>query len=664
MAEPQLCRSRGEANRMKAIALFLGRKVSLFLRIIAGLSIVLAAIFLMISAEMFEHGAVFTFLGYISIIINIVGIVGGILVIIKPSSEFSVALLKLFCLIGLLFVVFFSAVSNEFQSGLTLIIVFWVLAFAYLSSPPVHRFIHPERLRNAAVFPPGTYLKVHAVVPLYFITAAILFILVWVVDWEAQARIYSDPNGGGISSYVSENSRPAITANIDGGFIYNVSSVSALDDDEISPEPLSFSGANFCGEIKVKLTGPSARITLYPFETGVLRLNILNMPRHASLMRNEEDVISGLNISEPRWSGEREVQSTSEQILSGRHLTVAKGIFYDLDVVAGESFTLDIVPDQKPPAEGTFRFVIMSDLHSGYNIFVPEFKEILQSDPDFVIVNGDFTNLGYPSEYMVAAAFTEVLPIPVYSTIGNHDAWNGGSTSYNKYYGPFNYSFVYQNTKFIFLDSSSGIIGENQFEWLIGELESNNSPFLFVISHMPPIDTVTGVFDTSNTLHPESLHTIHSKSESDYLLRLMAQYDVDVFLSGHTHYQGQTVLDGTAYVTSGVLGGTMKPGNNVCYLEVEVGQEDYSIRVKDILSVEEADAKEFENRLQAIRVFSVPFLINNSVRIAATLLLIIIVSLLWILIRRRLIYRLDNPLNHKVDTFVDRKDSSVEDDVR
>ena len=625
---------------VRAIPSYLSQKPRLILRIIAGFSIVLSVLFLLISAEMFDHGAVFTFLGYISIIINIVGILGGILVIIMPASELSITLLKLFCLIGLLFVLFFSVVSNEFQSGLSIFIIFWFLSLIYLSAPPVRGLIRPARAKSTAPLPPGTYLKIHIIVPLFLIITVILFFLIWVIDWEAQARIYSEPNGGGISSYVSENTKPALTANIDGGFIYNAGSNSALDVEGVSRSPPSSSGSPFCGEIRLKLTSPSARITLYPNETGMLRLNILNMPRNSILLQDEKNKIPGMNISGPRWNGIREIQATSEQILSGRHLTVANGYFFDLDVVAGQSLTLEVLPDQVIPSDKFFRFVIMSDLHSGYNIFVPEVKEILQYDPHFIIVNGDFTNLGYPSEYMMSAAFTEILPFPVYSTIGNHDAWNGGSTSYNKYFGPVNYSFVYQNVNFIFLDSSSGIIGENQFDWLISELEKNTSPYLFVISHMPPIDTVTGVFDTTNTLHPESLHTIHSKTESDYFLRLMDQYDVDVVFSGHTHIYGQTIINGTTYITSGVLGGTMKPGNSVSYLEVEVGKEDYNIQVRDILSVEEAGTKELENRLQAVRVFSIPFLINNSVRIAATLLLFIFASLLWIVIRRRFIFRI------------------------
>mgnify|MGYP000899011275 FL=1 len=268
---------------------------------------------------------------------------------------------------------------------------------------------------------------------------------------------------------------------------------------------------------------------------------------------------------------------------------------------------------------------------------ISELAGIIDYGPEFAILNGDFTNLGYPSEYMMMAAATEMLPFPVYTSIGNHDAWNSGGPIYNKYYGPNNSSFTFRNCRFIILDTSSGIIGENQFDWLIQELENNESEYVFVITHMPPIDTLTGAFDTSNTLHPESLFTIHSKSESDYFLRLMADYQVDVVFAGHTHVHGVSEIDGTTYITSGVLGGSVKPGNTIGYLEVEVTDSGFTIELVDILSVEEARGKAVENYVQALRVFAMPFLINNSIRIGLTILAIVALSILWIPLRRRLL---------------------------
>lgn len=647
----------------KKASVFLENHAALILRITAGISIIIAILFIMVSAEMFDHGAVFTFLGYITLLLNIIGIVGGILVLRSPSSEFAAAVLRSFCVVGLLFILFFSAVSNEFQFGLIFFVIFWVIVFILFSLPPIRRFMRsdqPDQSRitmETASLPRGTYLRIHPLFIVFVLSSALLFILIWVIDWEAQTRIYSEPNGGGISSYVSESNRPAITVNVDGGFIYNTGAVLSQDSD--SPSLFSRSETDFCGEIKLKMTAPSAQITVYPYESGTLRMVLLNMPRYGRLILNGEEKRDGLRVSESRWTGEETITGTVDQILSARHLTLSNGVVMDVDITAGETMTLEILPGAEKTDQDSFRFAVLSDLHSGYNIFVPELVNILRNDADFLVINGDFTNLGYPAEYMMAAATTEILPIPVYPTIGNHDVWNGGSTSYNKYYGPFSYSFVFRETKFIFLDSSSGIIGENQFNWLIGELENNDSSMTFVFSHMAPIDTVTGSFDTSNTLHPETLHTIHSKSESDYLLRLMTQYGVDVFFAGHSHYHGRVEIGGTTYITSGVLGGTVKPGNDVCYLEVEVYNGQYTMNTIDVLSSEEASEKETENRFQAIRVFSIPFLINNSVRIASTLLLLIIIGMLWVPIRQRLVYRSKNRANNKIDTVTDREDLGI-----
>jgi hypothetical protein len=57
----------------------------------------------------------------------------------------------------------------------------------------------------------------------------------------------------------------------------------------------------------------------------------------------------------------------------------------------------------------------------------------------------------------------------------------------------------------------------------------------------------------------------------------------------------------------------------------------------DILSVEEARGKTIENSVQALRVFLMPFLINNSIRITLSLLAIVSISLLWIPLRRKLV---------------------------
>jgi hypothetical protein len=118
----------------------------------------------------------------------------------------------------------------------------------------------------------------------------------------------------------------------------------------------------------------------------------------------------------------------------------------------------------------------------------------------------------------------------------------------------------------------------------------------------------------------------------------MDEYDVDVVFAGHTHVYGSSVLNGTTYVTSGVLGGSVKPSNTIGYLEVTVSDTGVEIELVDILSVDEAKGKTLENYVQTVRVFAMPFLINNSIRIALSLFTIVTISLLWIPLRRKLLF--------------------------
>jgi hypothetical protein len=153
----------------------------------------------------------------------------------------------------------------------------------------------------------------------------------------------------------------------------------------------------------------------------------------------------------------------------------------------------------------------------------------LEEDPDFVVWNGDIVNWGFPTEYMIASSIAQSYPVTTYATIGNHDAWNGGSKVYNKYFGPNYYSFEYRGDLFIFLDTSQGVLGSSQLKWLENELVGWQEENIFIFSHMSPIDTVEGIYDTSELIDPELSRTMHSKAESDYLVGLMEVYKVDAF---------------------------------------------------------------------------------------------------------------------------------------
>jgi 2',3'-cyclic-nucleotide 2'-phosphodiesterase (5'-nucleotidase family) len=146
---------------------------------------------------------------------------------------------------------------------------------------------------------------------------------------------------------------------------------------------------------------------------------------------------------------------------------------------------------------------------------------------------------------------------------------------------------------------------------------------------MSPIDTVLGYYDTTDLIDPELSRTMYSKAESDYLLALMEKYRVDAFFSGHSHVMGRSFVNGTWYISSGALGGTVDGDHNVGYLNCQVSENKFECKEIIVKSNEEVTDTRLENYINAANVFGIPFLINKSVRISITILVLIIFEIVW-----------------------------------
>jgi predicted phosphodiesterase len=183
-----------------------------------------------------------------------------------------------------------------------------------------------------------------------------------------------------------------------------------------------------------------------------------------------------------------------------------------------------------------FNFAIVSDTHVDYGDFRDIIKDINEkSKPSFLIHAGDFTYLGLPTEFAGTNYVLNELTVPFLTVIGNHECYSNGRQFYKKIFGDFNYSFAFNDYKFIFLD---GNIWENggkppDFDWLEGELSQRESyNHVFVIVHIPP-------FDIS-----------WSDEIEDRYKQLMAENNVSLSIHGHTHsfWYGERYDDGVKYL--------------------------------------------------------------------------------------------------------------------
>ena len=183
-----------------------------------------------------------------------------------------------------------------------------------------------------------------------------------------------------------------------------------------------------------------------------------------------------------------------------------------------------------------FSFAIVSDSHTDYADFRDIIKDINKKpELSFLIHAGDFTYLGWPAEFSGTTYILKDLTIPFLTVIGNHECYSNGRQFYKKIFGDFNYSFAFNDYKFIFLD---GNIWENggkppDFDWLENKLSQRELyNLVFVIVHIPPFD-ISWSEETANRYK-----------------QLTAENKVSLSIHGHLHYYwyGEKYNDGVKYL--------------------------------------------------------------------------------------------------------------------
>ncbi|PIN81312.1 hypothetical protein COV13_01575 [Candidatus Woesearchaeota archaeon CG10_big_fil_rev_8_21_14_0_10_32_9] len=583
-------------------------EISLKTKILMILSVCISLLVLLTSSDTFSHGVVFVLLGILSIIVALLGIFAAIMILLRKRN-IGTFLLKIFSITGMLYSLMYMLIDVGTRGVFFGFFIIWLIIFILNK---------PTKNDQFEEMPKGKYLKLNWIVLVVLIIVVLTIVYIWVIDWEGKAKIMSSPNGGGISVFRQEGVLTDITVICDGAFVYDVS--------ELKEDLLA--------EVTVKMIAPSANISILSNTTGKILLRILNMQENAIKVNRNEKNIDKINYDD-FWNSSDE-QQLIEFPISGTFLLEEKGSKTMLDVKANDETVIEIpAVESKDP----LRIVVFSDTHSAQFIYMSVLAEFLDKKPNFVVWAGDITNNGYSIEFLIASAIAESYPLQVFTTMGNHDIWNRGDKYYNVYFGPYYYSFEIKDTKIIILDTSKGLIGDSQFDWLYRELKDNTNNHTIIISHMPPIDTLSGNFDTSENLHPEMSNTIHIKSESEYLIKLMNEFHVDAYIAGHTHQQGAIKINDTLIATSGALGGTVLPGDNVGYIILDVDEEGVHLENIDVMSVEEVNSNKIQDNLHAARVFVLPVIINKSIRIASTILLFLILSIVLYFLKDKLIYR-------------------------
>lgn len=199
------------------------------------------------------------------------------------------------------------------------------------------------------------------------------------------------------------------------------------------------------------------------------------------------------------------------------------------------------------PTTTAFRFAAYGDTRSQPDVHAQVVSAIIADAPRFVLHTGDLVANGRQDSYWQTEFFDPAQPMiantVVFPIQGNHER---NSALYYQYFDPpdgggdYNerwYSFTYGNAKFIGVDTQATFTpGSEQYDWLVSELQSATSEWLFVFQHYPAYSSGGHGGDAD---------------VQAYLVPLYEQYGVDMVFMGHDHIYERSLKSGVQYVVTG-----------------------------------------------------------------------------------------------------------------
>jgi predicted phosphodiesterase len=220
-------------------------------------------------------------------------------------------------------------------------------------------------------------------------------------------------------------------------------------------------------------------------------------------------------------------------------------------------------------ADNEFHFVVLGDSQfhdpAGFNRIVDDVKLL---HPAFVLQVGDMIR-GYSDDLLKIRGewnrfqlqIAPLAPIAFMPVPGNHDLYNASSKSsvavekiYREYWGATFYSFDYQNSLFVVLNTDGpeeeNRIGPEQWAWLKKTLNASAALHMFLFMHRPP----------------------HTLDNAEALHELLREHRVRYVFYGHHHHYHFDERDGIRYVMTNAAA-------NSALSQASVGSFDHLLHV-------------------------------------------------------------------------------------
>ena len=232
--------------------------------------------------------------------------------------------------------------------------------------------------------------------------------------------------------------------------------------------------------------------------------------------------------------------------------------------------------------EPHFRFIVCGDPQNNYQVF----DRILEAakSVDFLIIAGDLTGSGTPTEFQNFLKKMKESGVRYYCIPGNHDVASGPVDEiYASYLGPPHQAFDYLNSHFVLIDNSTPSLGfyPEEQKWVKNDLEDARGKgfdHLFAVCHVPPGFPYSSHFDPTERTGMDA---------NESLVPILSAGKVEELFCGHVHVYEQSREDGMLVTITGGAGAPLhdSPQNGGYYHYVLV-KIDGSRRSQQVVKVE------------------------------------------------------------------------------
>lgn len=152
----------------------------------------------------------------------------------------------------------------------------------------------------------------------------------------------------------------------------------------------------------------------------------------------------------------------------------------------------NIIETLKIPQKDTICFLATGDVQRFYDETVDMVEQAkYDQEIDFMVFTGDMTDFGVLQEYEAMKTIFDRLPFPYLCSVGNHDFNYNGGEIYLNMFGSYDYSFIIQDFKFVFINTNGREFNWDSnvpdIPWLEQELADTSSyDGAIIVNHVAP----------------------------------------------------------------------------------------------------------------------------------------------------------------------------------